>query len=111
MFYPLEAKFANKSIYFVGNKDLLCSYCCSLLEFYDPEKTEQRLEAPYFSLLAGLNAVKHNLDLDAALPKAGEAILDRCDQRELLALIRTIRIKREALAQQGKKTVRPMITC
>lgn len=79
MFYPLEAIFANKNIYFAGNKDLFCSYCCSLLEFYAPEKTEQRLEAPYFSLLAGLNAVKHNQDLDAALPKACEAILETLD--------------------------------
>ena len=58
MFYPLEAIFANKNIYFAGKKDLLCSYCCSLLEFYDPEKTEQRLEAPYFSILAGIGIGK-----------------------------------------------------
>ena len=38
MFHPLEAIFANRNVYFAGNKDLLCSYCCSLLEFYDPKK-------------------------------------------------------------------------
>ena len=79
MFYPLEAIFANKNTYFAGKKDLLCSYCCSLLEFYDPDKTEQRLEAPYFSILAGLNAIKHNQDLETALPKACTAILDTLD--------------------------------
>ena len=79
MFYPLEAIFANKNIYFAGKKDLLCSYCCSLLEFYDPEKTEQRLEAPYFSILAGINAIKHNQEVDAALPKACAAVLDTLD--------------------------------
>ena len=79
MFYPLEAIFANKSIYFAGKKDLLCSYCCSLLEFYAPGKTEQRLEAPYFSILAGLNAIKHNQDVETALPKACEAILAALD--------------------------------
>ena len=79
MFYPLKAIFANKSIYFAGKKDLLCSYCCSLLEFYDPDKTEQRLEAPNFSILAGLNAIKYNQDVEAALPKACAAILDTLD--------------------------------
>ena len=79
MFYPLEAIFANKNIYFAGKKDLLCSYCCSLLEFYDPKKTEQCLEAPYFSILAGLNAIKHNQDVEAALPKACAAIIDTLD--------------------------------
>ena len=79
MFYPLEAIFSNKNIYFAGKKDLLCSYCCSLLEFYDPEKTEQRLETPHFSILAGLNAIKHNQDVEAALPSACAAILDTLD--------------------------------
>lgn len=32
-----------------------------------------------------------------------DAILDRCDQRELLVLIRTIRNKRRELARQNKK--------
>ena len=79
MFYPLEAIFSNKNIYFAGKKDLLCSYCCSLLEFYDPDKTEQCLEAPYFSILAGLNAIKYNQDVETALPKACTAILDTLD--------------------------------
>lgn len=79
MFYPLEAIISNKNIFFAGKKDLLCSYCCSLLEFYAPGKTEQRLEAPYFSILAGLNAIKHNQDVETALPKACEAILAALD--------------------------------
>ena len=79
MFYPLEAIFADKSIYFAGNKDMLCSYLCSLLEFYEPGKTELRLEAPCLSILAGLYAVKNDQDVGSALPKACEAIIDTLD--------------------------------
>ncbi|MBR1812124.1 MAG: hypothetical protein IJ766_10850 [Clostridia bacterium] len=79
MFYPLEAIFADKNIYFAGKTDILCSYCCSLLEFYKPGKTEQRLEAPYLSILEGLNAVTRHQNLEETLPKACEAILATVD--------------------------------
>ena len=79
MFYPLEAIFADRNIYFAGHKDMLCSYLCSLLEFYEPGKTEQCLEAPYFSILAGLDAVRQDRDVESALPKACEAIIATLD--------------------------------
>ena len=75
MFYPLEAVFTKQDICFHGNRDILGSYCYSLLDSFDVNKIEIPLHEHYFTLLAGLNAIKHNQEIEEALLKSCGAIL------------------------------------